>query len=107
MSTPGEPPRDAEEARLDIELTRKELGDTAEALMYKLNVPARTREQVQEHVTRMQGQVRERSARARQQLQHGTTKAVDTARANPGPAVVVLAVAALAVGAVIVWRMRR
>ncbi|QFU88888.1 DUF3618 domain-containing protein [Amycolatopsis sp. YIM 10] len=41
-------PRDAEQARLDIELTRQELGETVEALAHKVNVPARAKEQAQQ-----------------------------------------------------------
>ncbi|UJW29100.1 DUF3618 domain-containing protein [Saccharothrix sp. AJ9571] len=41
-------PRDAEQARVDIELTRQELGETVEALAHKVNVPARAKEQAQE-----------------------------------------------------------
>ncbi|PXY27331.1 DUF3618 domain-containing protein [Prauserella muralis] len=85
MSTPDEFPRDPEQARTDIELTRQELGETAQALAYKLNVPAR----------------------AKEQLQHGTTKVKETVQHNPVPVIATGAVAALAVGGVITWRIRR
>ncbi|MBN6040666.1 DUF3618 domain-containing protein [Amycolatopsis sp. 195334CR] len=41
-------PHDAEQARVDIELTRQELGETVEALAHKVNVPARAKEQAQQ-----------------------------------------------------------
>ncbi|GAB3499058.1 DUF3618 domain-containing protein [Amycolatopsis cihanbeyliensis] len=37
-------PRDAREARADLELTRAELGDTVHELAQKANLPARARE---------------------------------------------------------------
>lgn len=37
-------PRDPEEARVDLELTRQELGETVEELERRLNVPARAKE---------------------------------------------------------------
>lgn len=54
MSTPAERnaapdfPRDAEQTRLDIELTREELGETIQELMHKLNVPARAQQQAEQ-----------------------------------------------------------
>ncbi|SFQ31392.1 Protein of unknown function [Amycolatopsis arida] len=44
-------PRDEEEARLDLELTRQELGETVQELAHKANVPARAREQAEHTVT--------------------------------------------------------
>jgi hypothetical protein len=42
---PGNQPTD-EDLRMEVELTRKELGGTLASLMYKVDVPARTREVV-------------------------------------------------------------
>ncbi|MBK1786284.1 DUF3618 domain-containing protein [Prauserella cavernicola] len=92
MSDPKEFPRDPDQARLDIELTRKELGDTAQALAHKLDVPARAKEQAQE-----------RAAQVKSQLRHGT----QTVRGNPVPLLVICAVAAVAVGGLITWRNKR
>ncbi|HVV10333.1 DUF3618 domain-containing protein [Amycolatopsis sp.] len=39
-------PRDAEEARLDVELTRQELGETVEALAEKARATAHTGQRV-------------------------------------------------------------
>jgi len=39
-------PYDAEEARLDVELTRQELGETAEALAKKMKTTAQTTQRV-------------------------------------------------------------
>jgi len=39
-------PYDAEQARLDLELTRQELGETAQALAEKVRVKAKTTERV-------------------------------------------------------------
>jgi len=43
--TDAEFPKDDQEARLDIDLTRQELGETVQELAHKLDVPARAREQ--------------------------------------------------------------
>jgi hypothetical protein len=40
---PGNPPTD-EDLRHEVELTRQELGGTVARLMYKVDVPARTRD---------------------------------------------------------------
>ncbi|EHR49824.1 Protein of unknown function (DUF3618) [Saccharomonospora marina XMU15] len=85
MSTPEDFPQTVEQARTDIELTREELGDTAQALAHKLNVPQRTKEQV-----RMRSSV-----------------AVSRLRENAVPLAVVGALAALVVGGVLTWRMKR
>jgi Protein of unknown function (DUF3618) len=42
---PGNPPTD-EDLRHEVELTREELGGTLARLMYKVDIPARTREAV-------------------------------------------------------------
>ena len=42
---PGNPPTD-EDLRHEVELTRQELGGTLARLMYKVDIPARTRESV-------------------------------------------------------------
>jgi hypothetical protein len=50
-------PYDADQARVDIELTREELGDTVEVLAQKVNVPARAREQVEQVADRVREKV--------------------------------------------------
>ena len=46
-------PRDAEEVRLDLELTREELGQTVQALEDKLKPVEQARDQVAQAATRM------------------------------------------------------
>lgn len=46
-------PRDAEEARLDLELTRQELGQTIQALEDKLKPVEQARDQASQAATRM------------------------------------------------------
>ncbi|WP_199430113.1 DUF3618 domain-containing protein [Qaidamihabitans albus] len=70
MNTPEEPraesgterefPRDAEQARTDIELTREELGDTVQALAEKANVPERAKEQLHERTEQARDLMRDK-----------------------------------------------
>jgi hypothetical protein len=95
MSGPGEKdtfPRDAEEARLDAELTRQELGETVNALAHKVNVPERTKERA----VRMGTAARQRMP---EPVVHGAERAVRTIRRHPLPA------AGAAVGLVIAARL--
>jgi ElaB/YqjD/DUF883 family membrane-anchored ribosome-binding protein len=78
----------------DIEHTRKELGDTVEALTAKLDVKERTKEKVAE--------TKERVVHKADTLRH-------TATDNPKrtvPVAAVVLIGALAVG-ILVWRRRR
>ncbi|MFF5990596.1 DUF3618 domain-containing protein [Prauserella flavalba] len=117
MSTPKESPKESpeeseefprspEEARVDIELTRQELGDTAQALAHKLNVPARAKEQAQQRAAQVKGQAQQRATQVKGQLKHGTAKATEIVRGNPVPFIVSGAVVAVAVGGVITWKVR-
>jgi ElaB/YqjD/DUF883 family membrane-anchored ribosome-binding protein len=55
-----------EQARLDIELTREELGETVQELVHKVNVPARAKEQA-EHVAE---RAKEQAEHAKEQAEH-------------------------------------
>lgn len=85
MSRPDDFPLTVEQARTDIELTREELGETAQALAHKLNVPQRAREQVRLRSSIAAGRLRD----------------------NAAALAVVGALAALVVGGVLAWRMKR
>lgn len=71
-------PANAEQARLDIELTRQELGETVEALAHKVNVPARAKEQVDQVKAKVKEKVPEPVA-------EGAVQVADTVRRNPWP----------------------
>jgi ElaB/YqjD/DUF883 family membrane-anchored ribosome-binding protein len=89
-----EPGPDAglDDIQADIEHTRKELGQTVQALGAKLDVKERSKEKFAE----TKGRVVERADTLRQ-----------TATDNPKQTVSVAAVAALALIGIIVWRRRR
>ncbi|MDV3134939.1 DUF3618 domain-containing protein [Mycobacterium sp. 29Ha] len=91
-----EPGPDAgiEDIEADVEQTRKELGETVEALADKLNVKARAKEKA----TETKEQVVERADAVRQ-----------TVTDNPNRTVPIAAVAVIGVLAVgfVVWRRRR
>jgi ElaB/YqjD/DUF883 family membrane-anchored ribosome-binding protein len=56
--------RDPEEIKLDIEETRSRMGDTVEALSYKTDVRARTRDAVNDRVDAIKGKVSDAVASA-------------------------------------------
>ncbi|MGW9308033.1 DUF3618 domain-containing protein [Saccharomonospora azurea] len=78
-------PQTVEQARTDIELTRQELRETAGELMSRLNV----------------------GERAREQLQDRSRVALGVMRANPVAVAAGFAAAALAVGGLLTWRIKR
>lgn len=96
MSSADDFPQTVEQARTDIELTRQELGATAQALAHKLNVTERAKERFQQRSARAKGSVRERGE-----------VAVRLMREEPIPVVVWAALVALSVGGLITWRVRR
>lgn len=96
MSATDEFPRTLEQARTDIELTRAELAQTAEALAHKLNVPERAKEQFQE-----------RSAVARTQLKQRAVTMVHALERNPMMVASAGASVTLAVGSLLTWRVKR
>ncbi|OQO89401.1 hypothetical protein B1813_20870 [Saccharomonospora piscinae] len=86
MSTPDDEfPRTVEQARTDIELTRRELGDTVRELTHRLNV----------------------GERAKEQWQDSSRSAMRVLRANPVAVAASGAVLALAVGGLLTWRLKR
>lgn len=95
-STPAEPGPDAgiDDIQADIEHTRKELGETVQALGAKLDVKERTKEKVAD--------AKERVVDKADTLRHAATD-------NPKrtvPVVAFVLIGALTVG-VVVWRRRR
>ncbi len=105
--TRPEPGPDAgiDDIQADIEHTRKELGETVEALSAKLDVKERTKEKVAE--------TKDRVVEKAHTLQHAATDKAHTlqhaATENPKrtvPVASLLLIAALAAG-IVVWRRRR
>jgi ElaB/YqjD/DUF883 family membrane-anchored ribosome-binding protein len=87
--------KDPEQIREEIEATRRELGDTVEALAYKADVKARVREKVEstkEAAAEKLGRAREASPDS---VASGATQATEVARKNP---LLVAAVGAFAAG---------
>lgn len=86
MSTPeDEFPQTVDEARTDIELTRRELGETAHELAQRLNV----------------------GERAKEQFHDRSTTALRLLRANPVAVSAGGAVVTLALGGLLTWRLKR
>ncbi|SFB06368.1 Protein of unknown function [Amycolatopsis marina] len=86
--SPPEFPRDAEQARVDRDLTRQELGETVQELAHKVNVPEQARQQARHTAD----ELRERLP---QPVVAGTEQLVAVARQNPlatAAAVVVLVI---------------
>jgi Protein of unknown function (DUF3618) len=97
--TPVSEAKDPEELRVEIEETRRELGDTVEALAAKADVKARvhdkvesTKESVAQKRDDLLGKARETSPDS---VAAGASQATEKARANPLP---VAAVGAFAAG---------
>lgn len=100
-------PETTDEARTDIALTRDELAETAQALAHKMNVPERAKEQLQHRSVRAKEQLQDSSVRAKEQVQHSSAQAVHLLRQNELVMALAGALAALAVGGVITWRLKR
>lgn len=100
-------PDDPEVLRVDIELTRQELGDTVEALVHKVDVPARVRENAHERVEQVKEkgqQVKERATAVASQAREKTAQAVEAlpqpVRAHPAALV-----AGLVALLVVLWKL--
>jgi hypothetical protein len=96
MSSTEDFPRTVEQARTDIELTRQELGATAQALAHKLNVTERAKERFQQRSASAKGSLRERGE-----------VAVRLVREKPIPVAVWAALVALSTGGLVTGRVRR
>ncbi|GGP71728.1 DUF3618 domain-containing protein [Saccharothrix coeruleofusca] len=95
-------PDDPDVLRADIELTRQELGDTVEALVHKVDVPARVKENAHERVE----QVKQRGQQVKEKA---TAVAGQAAGALPPPvrrhpAALVAGVVALLL---VLWQLTR
>lgn len=103
-------PADAEEARTDIELTRKELGDTVEALAHKLDVRERAKEQWHHKTEQVQQQAHHAAGRAREatpdRVLHSAENLTGYARSNPAP-VLIGAGVAIIIGWLIAYSRNR
>ncbi|MCE7010871.1 DUF3618 domain-containing protein [Kibdelosporangium philippinense] len=66
--------------RTDIERTRRELGDTAEALAYKANVPARSKEKAAEVLETAKTKAAHVSEQAQQKIDNLPEPAAQKAR---------------------------
>lgn len=81
MTTPED------ELRKDIERTRKQLGETVEALAHKMDVPGRVKEKAHETTARMAAA----TDHAVEQLPEPVAVQVEKARRHPGAVAGVLA----------------
>ena len=81
------------QVRQDIEQTREQMGETVEAIAYKADVPARTKERVQDTMRRGKSKVSGRTPDG-QQAKQKAKQAVGVAQENP----IGLAVGSIAVG---------
>ena len=89
--SPSEFPRDAEQARVDRDLTRQELGETVQELAHKVNVPEQARQKARHTAEEMR-------ERVPQPVAAGTGQVAAVVRQNP------LAAAAVAVVLVLLVR---
>ena len=109
---------DKKQLQEEVERTRRELGETVEALAHKVDVPGRVKEQAHETVERVKGQAQETAERVREQAQEtvvrmtaATNQAVDSlpdpvaaqvekARRHPGAIAAALIALVLAIWAI-------
>ncbi|MBB5915365.1 hypothetical protein BJY24_004277 [Nocardia transvalensis] len=102
--TPAEP----EDIRRDIEQTRADLGETAEALAYKADVPARAKEKLHDTTAAAQAKAIEVTAHAEDIA--GRVVATTETRAEQAGTLVrrpIPAAVAAAVAALVTWRLAR
>lgn len=96
-----------EQLQRDVERTRRELGETVEALTHKVDVPARVKEQAHETAERVKGQAQDAVVR----MTAATNQAVDSlpdpvaaqvekARRHPGAIAAALIALVLAIWAI-------
>ena len=108
-SSNGQKP-DKEQLEAQIEETREQLGETVEALTAKLDVKGRTKARINETKDRAVEQAHVAGQRAAD-LTHQAKEAATTEQGKPKPAVsagaVGVAVAALALVVLTVWRRRQ
>jgi hypothetical protein len=88
--------------RAEIEQTREQLGDTVQALVHKVDVPARAKEKLHETRDAAQEKARQATAKLPEPVRERGQQAVVVARRRPVP----LAAAVLAV-LVLGWLLRR
>ncbi|MCP2242552.1 DUF3618 domain-containing protein [Lentzea aerocolonigenes] len=87
-----------EQLQRDVERTRRELGETVEALAHKVDVPGRVKEQAHETVVRMTAATNQ----AIESLPDPVAQQVEKARRHPG------AVAAALIALVVaIWAISR
>jgi hypothetical protein len=87
-----------EQLQRDVERTRRELGETVEALAHKVDVPGRVKEQAHETVVRMTAATNQ----AIESLPDPVAEQVEKARRHPG------AIAAALIALVVaIWAISR
>ncbi|MFC3895863.1 DUF3618 domain-containing protein [Lentzea rhizosphaerae] len=87
-----------EQLQRDVERTRRELGETVEALAHKVDVPGRVKEQAHETVVRMTAATNQ----AIESLPDPVAQQVEKARRHPG------AIAAALIALVVaIWAISR
>jgi cell division septum initiation protein DivIVA len=64
----------------DVERTRRELGETVEALAHKVDVPGRVKEQAQETAGRVKEQAQETAVRVKEQAQETAERVKEQAQ---------------------------
>jgi hypothetical protein len=100
-------PDDPETLRLDIELTREELGQTVEELVHRLDVPARVKEQAHEKVERLKGQTHETVGLLKEKTGEARVRTEEVLnRAPGGPRPLLIGVGVL-LAALVAWIVGR
>ncbi|SDG46877.1 Protein of unknown function [Lentzea fradiae] len=87
---------DKEQLQRDVERTRRELGETVEALAHKVDVPGRVKEQAHETVVRMTAATNQ----AVDSLPEPVAAQVEKARRHPGAVAAALIALVLALWAI-------
>lgn len=87
-----------EELQKDVERTRRELGETVEALAHKVDVPGRVKEQAHETVVKLTSATNEAVAA----LPPPVAEQVEKARRHPAAIAAVLAALIL-----LIWKLSR